>query len=232
VIKLIGAFSKRRELSRADCLAHYRERHGPLIRDTREFGRHINRYLQYDRADVEEFNAENPDVCGVSQVWFADLTALRAAFAEPAYMDTIRPDEVRFSDLATPMIVIGSETTPLYGGDDAPVRLFRFLHSASTDENDFFNFRQENYAPAIMKDAELAPLIAGYVQTRGLANDDNPFESAPTFAALDEFRFRELRDVNAFLERDADLSRRLDSMRYIDFGRQVKVITMGLRVMI
>jgi EthD domain len=218
MIKLAGAFCPREMLTRAECRSHYAERHGPLVRSVVSFSRHVIRYTQHDCGEMSPPIAPIDDaICGITQLWFKDLAALRAAYQEPEYIKIIRPDEHRFVHLSKSLIVIGDETSPLPGGNDTPVRVFRFLSvAARCNDSDFTSFRREIYAPAIAADECLSALLAGYTQTQTVSKSENPFEGAPMYHALDEFRLHRVDDLAPFLQREGDIALRLNVAHYAD----------------
>jgi hypothetical protein len=209
MIKLAGAFFRRPDLSRSDCIRHYREQHGKVVRETANFRRHVDSYTQHDRIEVSASLAPTDEaICGVTQLSYRDVAALSAAFNEPDYSKFIRPDEHRFVDLARSLIVIGEQTSPVPGGAEAPVRLFRFLTVAQRSlERELREFRKNVYGPSIQD--ELSPLLAGYVQVAALSRDANPIQGSSTVDGLDEFRFRHVDDIALFVENEASLSARL-----------------------
>src|ERR1700722_1759887 len=96
MIKLSGAFFRRPDISSAECVSHYAKTHGPLLRETPELRRHVHRYSQHDRIDAPAVSGSDPDICGVTQLWFDDVAALLTFYGEPRYLAVLRPDEDRF----------------------------------------------------------------------------------------------------------------------------------------
>jgi hypothetical protein len=155
-------------------------------------------------------------ICGITQLWFKDLATVRAAYQEPEYLRIIRPDEHRFVNLSRALIVIGDETSPISGGDDSPHRVFRFMSVASLcSDSDFVRFRKEIYAGAIAGDEGLAAILAGYTQIHTASKDENPFEGAPMYDALDEFRLNRMDDLAQFLQLESRIALRLNVAHYI-----------------
>jgi hypothetical protein len=226
MIKLSGAFFRRPDISSAECISHYGKRHGPLLRETLELRRHVYRYSQHDRIDVAAVSATDPDICGVTQLWFNDVATLLAFYSEPRYLAVLRPDEDRFITKAKSLAVIGREFYPTPGHSDAPVRLFRFLNNAvGRNAQDVTDFRLKVYGPAVASDPQLSGMLAGFVQSVALPKDQSPFAGRPTLDGMDEFQFRDTADVASFLERETALAAQLEAARYVSRETQVDVPT-------
>lgn len=118
MIKLCGAVYRKQGWTDAECLAHYRERHGPLIAALDVFKRNLVQYRQnYLSMDPDAIfaggMAERP--AAISEIWFETIEAARTAFGDPLYLDIGRADELSFCDLSKGMSVFGVEhiITPL-----------------------------------------------------------------------------------------------------------------------
>jgi hypothetical protein len=190
-INLTGAFFKRPDRTLEQCQRHYVENHGPLICATRDFSRDVVSYTQHRRIDLAGFAPPDPEIAGVSQLLYRDLAAIREAFASPGYKDEIYPDEVRLADLSRSYVVIGPVETVISGGENAPLRLFRFAREGAGDH-------RRVYAEAIAK--ELSGMVAGFSQTFSLVGEDNPWASL--FHGHDELRFDTEEQAQTFLRED------------------------------
>ncbi|MDA0822012.1 MAG: EthD domain-containing protein [Proteobacteria bacterium] len=78
---------------------YWREKHAPLIKSVKDFSRHVRKYVQSHRASSDVPFAQQGDYDGVAELWFDSVESLNTAFAEPKYMELIRPDELKFVDL-------------------------------------------------------------------------------------------------------------------------------------
>ena len=89
---------------------YWRDRHGPLIQACPEFKRHLVSYVQYHAVDghsaIAQMFGVSGDYDGVAVLQFHNEQALQAAFAEPAYLANIRPDEPNFVDLENSLPII------------------------------------------------------------------------------------------------------------------------------
>jgi hypothetical protein len=190
-INLAGAFFKRPDRTLAECQRHYAENHGPLICATEDFSRDILRYTQHRRIDMPGFAPPDPGIAGVSQLLYRDLATIREAFVCSGYKEQIYPDELRLSDISRSYVVIGPVETVIVGGEDAPLRLFRFVQAGEG------GYRRA-YAEAIAK--ELQAMVAGFSQTFSLVGEENPWASL--FDGHDELRFDDAEQAQAFLREE------------------------------
>jgi uncharacterized protein (TIGR02118 family) len=115
MVKLFAFLRRRTDLGYDEFLSHWRDRHGPLIRDTPELARHILRYEQHARHAVGPWSG-NEDLDGVAVQWFEDLDAFKAFLADPSYAELIAPDERRFLDVDRVEFVICEEPTVVIDG--------------------------------------------------------------------------------------------------------------------
>lgn len=114
---LIVFIRRRPGMTRVEFSTYWRDAHGPLLSACTDFSRHIIRYEQFhasDEADLGAMFGVSGDYDGVAVITFASPQAMTAAFAEPAYLSDVRPDEPNFVDLdnclsfiANPRRVIG-----------------------------------------------------------------------------------------------------------------------------
>lgn len=82
---------------------HWRNVHAPLIRNCPDFRRHLASYTQYHMADAASDIARlfgvSSDFDGIAVLSFRSAATIAEAFAEPAYIAQVRPDEFNFVDL-------------------------------------------------------------------------------------------------------------------------------------
>lgn len=192
-INLTGAFFKRPDRTLAECQRHYVEDHGPLICATKDFSRDIERYTQHRRIDVAGFDPPDPDIAGISQLLYRDLAAMREAFVSPGYKEHIYPDELRLADLSRSCVVIGPVETVIAGGEDAPLRLFRFSQPGAGSD-------RRAHGETIAK--KLSAMVAGFSQTFSLVGEENPW--AALFDGHDELRFDTIEQMQAFLREEEE----------------------------
>ncbi len=90
---------------------HWLHVHGPLVRSLPEMTRYIRRYVQMHPADLpmpaDATGAEPWD--GVAQMDFDSLEDMQRCFAEPRYLERVRPDEESFLDLERCSVLLVTE---------------------------------------------------------------------------------------------------------------------------
>lgn len=100
---LIVCIKRKPSLSPEDFTSYWQEKHGPLLRSCGEFTRHLRSYTQHVLADrdspIAELFGVSGDFDGVAVLDFRSEEAMRQAFAEPAYLADVQPDEGNFVDL-------------------------------------------------------------------------------------------------------------------------------------
>lgn len=199
MIKFLIGFNAASGLSREQSLRHYRDRHGPLVGSIAEFRRHVGGYVQNFALDGD--GAPTSDMDGVSELWFDGWDTYDTAFAEPLYLEYIRPDEQRFADFAS-LLVVFADDVRIFGGDAAPShKLLRFLRrSDAVSAGEFQGAWENEYAAAVASDPIVRRLATGYVQNRPLRRDDLAFAPSDGVDGVDEYGFGSAADLSAFLE--------------------------------
>jgi uncharacterized protein (TIGR02118 family) len=105
--KFIAAVHRREDLTKEQFREHYRNKHGPLIKSSRGFRRHLVRYVQHETVVREGRHFLDEPDC-VSALYFYDLDSFNAAFEEPDYIEAIRADERRF--ISFDSLILGAAT--------------------------------------------------------------------------------------------------------------------------
>ncbi|HUW03439.1 MAG TPA: EthD domain-containing protein [Acidimicrobiales bacterium] len=115
MLQLVAFLVRDPALTRDEFETHWRQIHGPLIRDTRELSRHILRYEQHppDRA----LNAVGGDWDGVAIQWFASADDFLAFLAEPAYIEVLQPDEQFLLDMDRVEVMFVTEGRVVIGDE-------------------------------------------------------------------------------------------------------------------
>lgn len=101
VIALTALLRRNPNLSADEFERHWRDVHGPLIRDSPSLARHILRYEQRVSLTIGEGGYD-----GVATLWFRSLQAFHDFVAEAAYREVLQPDEERFLDVEATRIAI------------------------------------------------------------------------------------------------------------------------------
>ena len=102
-------------MSREEFETHWREIHGPLIRDTKELARHIVRYEQHPVEGA--LGSVGGDWDGVAIQWFESPDEFMAFLSEPAYADVLRPDEQLLLDMDSVQVMFVTEGRVVIGDD-------------------------------------------------------------------------------------------------------------------
>jgi hypothetical protein len=206
MIKLILGVSRRADWSREEWLTHYQERHGPLVAGLRLFGSHTRKYVQNYAIWPEETSGITNHVDGISELWFNDIESLKAAYADPAYMDLVRPDELCFCDLNSviggigheyPVLVEATENTDKTWVRKSRVRLIIFRIAADGLSDAALRNEWLSAADEISHCPSFARYVRAYVQTH-LRNDESPLPSGSPFGVIDEFWFQTEADAFAY----------------------------------
>lgn len=202
MIKLAGAFFKRPDQSREQCLDHYRDGHGPVVKGSPDFANQTTRYDQHPRLDWSaEMSPAEDDICGVTQLWYESIGHFQRAFSSEVYDQKIRPDEHRFVDLSRSLVIIGRENQIFGDARDAPVRLFRFVKFEQGSEQACQAYLAR-YGDSLAKADLGSARPDAYVQTDALDSADSPFGDAPVYDMLEEYRFGDIATLPEFISKN------------------------------
>ncbi len=180
MIKLICFIKKKPELSVADFRDHWLNQHGPLINSLPDFRRHIVRYEQNCRLDVDYERDSSQDqgtgFDGVTVQWFESRRDFYSFAMEPTYKDTIYIDEDKFLDRGGLSFLLTEEPDVVIDGAEArpnaQIKLIAMLQrKADTDRDAFRNHWAGKHASIFRNTPELARHIIGYDQNRRLDKD-------------------------------------------------------------
>ncbi|MFH1012117.1 MAG: EthD domain-containing protein [bacterium] len=101
MIITLGFIKRKPGLTHEEFSRHWRDVHGPLLRDTPEFARHLKRYVQHHIYPNHEFPELAPlEFDGFFESWFDSADARRQLLAEPLFKKLVLPDEAKFLDLS------------------------------------------------------------------------------------------------------------------------------------
>ena len=113
MITMIVFVRRKQGLSREQFSQYWFEQHGPLVKSIPEFMRHVRKYIQYHpatgHAATGSLFGDIPGYDGVGEIWYDSREAMNASFQEPAYLEIIKPDELKFIDIAGCLSFIGDE---------------------------------------------------------------------------------------------------------------------------
>lgn len=110
MIKLIVAVKRRADMSPEEFQRHWREVHGPLIREAAVSKRYVHRYIQCHTL-LESYADGEPAFDGTAELWFDSVADQQAFFSDPEYLARIHPDESNFADLERCQFFLTQEET-------------------------------------------------------------------------------------------------------------------------
>ncbi len=113
MVKLMACLRRKPGMSEEEFHEYWEETHGSLVMDVTEFSRYFRRYIQSHT--LQGLSAVFPPQAipaydGIAEIWFKSVDELQKAFAEPRYLEIIRPDEEKFLDLPNCVTFIVDET--------------------------------------------------------------------------------------------------------------------------
>jgi len=97
-IKLFEVPVRRAGLTRAQCLRHWQDVHGPMVVDTPDMVAHLRRYVQSHALEESPPGLPPMPYEGLAELWFDSRDDLLACFGDQ-YMQRVHPDEANFADL-------------------------------------------------------------------------------------------------------------------------------------
>lgn len=115
MVKLFALLRRNPALSFDEFVTHWRDSHGPLIRDEPTLARHIVRYEQHVRHKEGQISG-NVGLDGVAVQWFNSIDDFVGFISEPAYSELIAPDEKRMLDMDKVEFIITEEPTVVIAG--------------------------------------------------------------------------------------------------------------------
>jgi len=114
MIKMIAFVRRHPTMSRAEFLSYWLNKHAPLAKSVPEFWQYVRGYRQNHASQnfsfFEGHKITGPDYDGCGEFLFDSIDDLKKAIREPAYLEVIRPDELKcFDDPASLPMILSSE---------------------------------------------------------------------------------------------------------------------------
>ncbi len=207
MLKFIIAFERRGGMSREECHEYLRLPHGPRVASVPQFARHVRRYVQnYSLPELAALGRPRLVADGAAELWFDTPDTFVRAYAEPRYLEHIRPDESNFTNPTRYIATFTRESTVWDGSgaavnDAAGVKMIRFLTvRKGVEPAAAKQIWSRGYANALAADPPARALAVRYLQNWSIPSSENPFPLAEPFEGVDEFWFKNVADVPAFLE--------------------------------
>lgn len=108
MVKLMVIIRRRGDLTPEQFRRHWREVHGPLVRDNPATKRFVRRYVQCHTLTSEYGDGAEP-YDGVAELWFDSLEDKQSFFSDPDYLRDVQPDEARFADMERTVFFVTQE---------------------------------------------------------------------------------------------------------------------------
>jgi uncharacterized protein (TIGR02118 family) len=116
MVKVSAMLKRKPEMSTAEFHRYWKDVHGPLVLGVTEVMRHFRKYVQSHA--IEGAFSDTPGAVsqydGIAEMWADSIDEVKRAFAEPRYLEVIRPDEHKFLDLANCVFMV-TEEVPMKG---------------------------------------------------------------------------------------------------------------------
>jgi uncharacterized protein (TIGR02118 family) len=231
MLKFIIAFERNPRLSRKETHAYLSDIHGPLVKSVPEFCRHVRGYVQNFVFDAGVAPAEF-SIDGAAELWFDNAETFVEAYAEPRYLELVRPDEPRFANPDRMVAAFTTESVVLDRNSGGAVKLMRFLAAApGADAIDFAHQWQVHYGDVIRSNEDLSGKPVKYVQNWSTSRASNPFPLARDYVGVDEIWFDTVDDLHAFLDVERSLITALAGAGVLDASASVSFAVSEKRVL-
>jgi hypothetical protein len=115
MIVLLGFYKRHPDLDFEQFSDHWRNKHGPLLRDTREPRLAIRRYVQHHLRPVSDFGGGLFDFDGFSESWYHSIEDRKKLWSQEAWLEKIVPDERQFLDMNATRYVVADRPLTIIG---------------------------------------------------------------------------------------------------------------------
>ena len=111
MVKVAVIVRRKAGMDRREFHRYWKDVHGPLVRSVPEFIRHFRKYVQSHAIDaaLSDMPGAAGPYDGIAELWADSLDEVKKAFAEPRYLEIVRPDEHKFVDLANCVFMVTEE---------------------------------------------------------------------------------------------------------------------------
>lgn len=116
MLKILGFYRRRSDITQQAFFDHWEKVHGPLITGNVDMMKHIVRYVQHRLAPMPDSERSAFDFEGFSEVWVRDLNALKTLTDLPWIREVLIPDEERFIDMSAKRISLLDDQVIQIGG--------------------------------------------------------------------------------------------------------------------
>jgi uncharacterized protein (TIGR02118 family) len=109
-VKFIGLSKRPASMAHDQWLRYWIEVHGPLAHGVPEFTRYYGKYVHNYVIPIESDLAVGiDDYDGIVEEWLPSVEDFAACLTEPRYLEIVRPDELKFVDIARSRFVLATE---------------------------------------------------------------------------------------------------------------------------
>lgn len=109
-VKFIGLSRRPAGMTHGEWCRYWIEVHGPLAHGVPEFTRYYGRYVHNYVIPIEWDSAVGvDDYDGIVEEWLPSVEDFATCLAEPRYLEIVRPDELKFVDIARSRFVLATE---------------------------------------------------------------------------------------------------------------------------
>lgn len=194
--KKFSLIKPRAGLGHAEFLDYWRAQHGPLVAGMPSFWRHYERYVQNHVRPPKRPDQPLPPYTGVAEFWERELTKAPLRFHQEAiYREKVRPDELKFVDVADAAIVHAKEHVML-DGPRAKVKFMSFLRRRpDITHKEFLTHWHDVHAPLVASVQGFWKYVRRYVQnhcieggTRGYAGGEIAGIVELWFDSMDDYK--------------------------------------------
>lgn len=108
MIKVVILFHRCPGLTHEQCVDHWRQVHGPVVRDSEIGKRYVRKFVE-----SEVLTCLPPGACefdGLAELWFDSQEDFQAFFADPEYAAVVGADAYKFADMEKLQIFVTEET--------------------------------------------------------------------------------------------------------------------------
>lgn len=117
MIKFTAMLVRNPRLTYDQFVNHHKTSHAELFMSLPESKEHVRRYVQSHNLGVDLPGMPASRYDGITEIWFDDVDGFAAVFTSAQYMETVRPDEESFLDLAAGDVSLSTENVVHAGVD-------------------------------------------------------------------------------------------------------------------
>jgi hypothetical protein len=208
MLKVMLCARRHPSMTRPEFYDYLRNKHAPLVKSVPVTVTALLRYNQNHLRAAEDGvtaatlyrRAEERD--SVIELCFESLATMDALTHDPDYLATIRPDEARFNDLSSLIVVLTTET-PVFGAaaDAGPWKAIDFVKRRAGLTREAFVEAWRGYGAELAEDAAYRAVVNRRVHDVALQGDASGFSEAAAFDGVAESWVRDFEQYGALTER-------------------------------